>query len=249
LAGVLSSVGVAQDSVTITTDPKDLSRPVSTLLSQLREREKISVTYEDPRYVNVADIQDVTTQVAKNLSPAEEKFGPHILVPKGKAITFVYTPQDMRTPEGAEANIARMLREYRALGGPAFTVKRDGIRLHVLPSEVLSAAGDPVKQDSILDTVVSIPAGRRTTNQLLQSICDEIKKQTGYQVDAGTGDPTYTNPTRQVVDSQTARAAIAGLLDSLATPGDFVWDLYYDPSDKAYVLNFSYIGRAGRVEK
>jgi len=46
------SVGSAQDSRTITSDPLDLSRPISTLLDQLRQREKIQVTYEDPRYSN-----------------------------------------------------------------------------------------------------------------------------------------------------------------------------------------------------
>jgi hypothetical protein len=100
LMGCPALGAAAQDSVTITSDPRDLSRPISTLLNQLRQRDKIPVTYEDPRYSNRADIQDVTYQVAKNLSPAEEKFGTRILGPSGKAISFVYAPADLRTPEG-----------------------------------------------------------------------------------------------------------------------------------------------------
>jgi len=52
------SVQFAQVSHTISSDPTDLSRPISTLLDQLRQREKIQVTYQDPRYSNSADIQD-----------------------------------------------------------------------------------------------------------------------------------------------------------------------------------------------
>jgi hypothetical protein len=240
------STSVAQDSVTIASDPKDLSRPVSTLLNQLRKREKISVTYEDPRYSNNSDIEDVTTEVAKNLSEAEKKYGQRILIPKGHPATFVYSPQDVRTPDGAEKTIARMLSEYEALGGPNFIVMRDGIRLHVVPGEVVNARGGQARRDSILDTLISIVPAERDGAQLLQEICDQIKKQTGYTIDIGPGALNMRDSRRrQGVDSQTARAALEQVWDGMSVPGSFVWDLYYDPSDKSYGLSFSYVGPAG----
>jgi hypothetical protein len=248
LAGCLASSGDAQDSVTISSDPKDLSRPISTLLDQLRKREKIAVTYEDPRYSNSADIQDVTSEVARNLSPAEEKFGRRILVPHGKAITFVYASQDMRSPEGAEAVIERLLREYQALGGQTFTVRRDGARLHVVPSDLSNAAGDRVKQESILDTVISIPPGRRDGGEVLQAICDQAQKQTGYEIGVGPsvpGNNLARYRTDEGIENESARMALEHLLDKATLPGSFVWDLYYDPADGGYGLNFSYIGPAG----
>ncbi len=48
LLGTFFLVATAQDSVTITSDPRDLSRPISSLINQIRQREKVSVTYEDP---------------------------------------------------------------------------------------------------------------------------------------------------------------------------------------------------------
>src|SRR5438270_6209189 len=93
-----SNLCVAQSTVTITSDPDDLSRPISTLLDQLRQRENISVTYEDPSYRNSADIRDVTDEVARNTMPGEKQFGHRIFVPKGKAIRFVYVPDDFRSP-------------------------------------------------------------------------------------------------------------------------------------------------------
>jgi hypothetical protein len=47
LAGSLIPSIAAQDSVTIKSDPSDLSRPVSTLLNHIRLHDKIAVTYED----------------------------------------------------------------------------------------------------------------------------------------------------------------------------------------------------------
>ncbi|HUO24050.1 MAG TPA: hypothetical protein VMU61_00185 [Candidatus Aquilonibacter sp.] len=217
--GSLSLIGLAQNQTTLTTNPKDTARPVSALLDQLRKRERISVTYEDPRYSKRADMDE---------KPAE----------------FSYIAEEFHAPYDTEATVARMLRQYGASGGLTFAVVQDGMRLHVVPSETFDSTGQRVRQDSILDTVISVPSGRRTTSQLLQLICDEVKKETGYQIDVGPSDPTTTASTNQAVDHQTARAAIGRLLDSLATPGAFVWDLYYDPADRTYGLNFSYVGPA-----
>jgi hypothetical protein len=41
-------------------------------------------------------------------------------------------------------------------------------------------------------------------------------------------------------ESQSGRAALEPLLDSATFPGSFVWDLYFGPGVKTYVLNFSY---------
>ena len=242
----LGLFAMSQDSVTITSDPKDLSRPVSTLVDQIRKREKISITYEDPRYSNSADIEDVTTEVSK-ASALEKTYGPRILVPKGRSITFVYASRDAQTPEAAKRTIDRMLREYASLGGPVFAVTRDGVRLHVVPSEVLDASGDRVRQDSVLEAVISVPPGPRDGGQLLQAICDQIQMQTGYEIGIGPsvpGNNLVRYKTTQGIEDETARAAISTLLDRSSFAGAYDWDLYYGPDLKTYMLNFSYLGLA-----
>jgi hypothetical protein len=242
---------VAQHSTTIASDSRDLSRPISTLIDQLRQREKMSITYEDPRYGNAAEIEDVTAEVSKG-SDLEKTYGPRILVPKGYAITFVYAPADVGSPAAAKATINRMLREYASLGGPAFTVERDGVRLHVIPREVLNEKGDPIKQGSILDTVISIPPARRDGGELLRAICRQIQDQTGYEIGVGPSAPTNSLAqyrTSEGIQSQSGRAALEHLLDSATFPGSFVWDLYFGPDVKAYMLNFSYVGSTGPLVK
>ncbi len=244
-------VATAQDSVTLSSDQRDLSRPVSTLINQIRKSEKTSITYEDPRYANPADTEDVTAEVAKT-SDLEKQYGPRILVPKGHEITFVYAPKDLRTLSSAKAVIERMLQEYASLGGPVFTVVEDNARLHVIPSDVLDSSGTSTHQASVLDTVIAVPAAKRHGDELLQAICNEIQKQTGYEVAIGPSIPgNYLTryQTNEGIQKKKARTAIAELLDRASAPGVFDWDLYYDPADKAYMLNFAYVGSVGLVQK
>ncbi len=141
-----------------------------------------------------------------------------------------------------------MLREYGMLGGPTFGVVRDGSRLHIVPVDVLDVAGNRVKQNSIFDTVITIPQGPRHGGQLLEAICNQVSKQTGYKIWVGSGAPSNHLAkwrTIEGVENEAARTALGHLLDRLALPNSFDWDLYYDPGEKAYALNFDYIGAAG----
>jgi hypothetical protein len=102
-----------QDAVTIKTGPHDTARPLSTLVSQLRKREHVPISYEDPRYGKRTDMQ-------------------------GPEIAFKYSARDLERPNGAELTVDRMLREYAASGGLIFGVKKEAMRLYVVPEEVIS---------------------------------------------------------------------------------------------------------------
>lgn len=243
---IISGLAAAQDSITIANDPNDLSRPISTLINQIRKRERISITYEDPRYSNRADLEDVTDEVSR-APEIERQYGPRIVVPKGHAMTFVYAHGDMGTRGAARNTIDRMLKEYASAGGPIFSVTDDNIRLHVVPSKVSDSNGAPVDQGSILETTVNVPAEQRDGAGLLQAICDDIQKQTGYEVAVGPSVPgNYLAQfkTSEGISKETAAAAIAHLLDRASAAGIFDWDLYYGPTEKSYTLNFSYVGPA-----
>ncbi len=224
----------AQDSVTIKADPNDLSRPVSTLLGQLRDREKIPVSYEDPRYEKRADMH-------------------------GPKVSFTYLSEELREKDGQALVIQRMLREYSALGGLTYSFVSEDGRLYVIPAEAKNVVGGTgVAAGSILDTTINISPGERDGGQLLRAICDEVQKQTGYKVGIGPsapGNALQRYSTREGVYNQTARAALVKLLDSIAPIGAFVWDLYYDPAyyldpdHGGYGLNFAYVGLAGPVRK
>jgi hypothetical protein len=142
-----------------------------------------------------------------------------------------------------------MTREYDALGAPTVVVVRDGVRVHILPSDILAASGSRVREGSIFETIVNVPPAQRDAGQLLQAICDQIQKQTGYGVGIGPSVPgniLSRHRSDTGVSNKSARVAIEDLLDRVSVPGSFDWDLYYDPADKAYMLNFSYVGPAAQ---
>jgi hypothetical protein len=227
LAWCLAMSSAAQDSVEIKVDPNDAGRPLSSLLKQIRKRDGTAVTYEDPRYSKRADMH-------------------------APQITFTYSAHALHAPDGDEVTIARLLREYGASGGLTYSVVREGNRLNVVPSEVLDAAGKRVRQSSILDTVISIPPARRDGGEMLQAICDAVKKETGYKIGVGESAPDNNlarYSTAEGIDNISARSALMHLLDTSTPPGSFVWDLYYDPAYGGYGLNFTYVGIAGRVAK
>src|SRR5579864_293128 len=220
-----ASAGFAQDSITVTSNPELTARPISALLQQLREHERIPVTYEDPRYSKRSDMDE-------------------------KLLTFSYSQRDLRNVDGAETIVARMLREYGRVGGLTFTVVKDGPRLHVVPNETFNTVGERIRQDSLLDTVVNVLPRERSGNQLLQEICNQIKERTGYRIDIGPGNPGLDNYRTAIgIENLSARAAFEKVWDGASSPGSLVWDLLYDPVDGSYGLNFVYVGLAGAPPK
>ena len=220
VVSLFAILSLAQDSLTVVSDPKLTARPLSALLQQLRERERIPVTYEDPRYSKRSDMDE-------------------------KPLSFVYSRRDLHGPDGAELVISRMLREYGASGGLTFSVVKDGPRLHVVPNESFGVTGERIRQDSVLDTIINVAPHERTGNQLLDEICNQVEELTGYRIDIGPGDPgLHSYHTAIGIENQTARAAFEKVWDGVSSPGSFVWDLYYDPADGGYGLNFTYVGPA-----
>ena len=76
-------------------------------------------------------------------------------------------------------------------------------------------------------TPISIPAGPRDGLQFLQAICDELKKQIGFEIGIGPSVPSNNLEgyrTNEGIDKMSAQTAIERLLDKSSRTGNFVWD-------------------------
>jgi hypothetical protein len=94
-----------------------------------------------------------------------------------------------------------------------------------VPADVLDPEGNRIKQSSILDVLVSVPASPRDGAQLLQAICDELKKRTGFEIGIGPSGPSNnleSSHTTEGIDRMSARSAIEHVLDKASRPGSFV---------------------------
>lgn len=219
----IALIAASQTPITISSGANGTARPIAGLIGKMRRSDGLRVTYEDPRYGRRSDMDT-------------------------RPFAFSYGPEDLGTPDGIQATIARMLTEYGASGGVTFRVIKDGTRLNIVPAETGATTAQRVHQDSVLETNITIPSAQRDGLQLLRAICDEVRRQTGYAIGIGPSAPVNSLArfhTAEGIEAQTARAALEHLLDGIMLPGSAVWDLYYDPADRGYGLNFAYVGPAG----
>jgi hypothetical protein len=66
----------------------DSRRPVERAVRTLQTRYGYVVTYEDPRYTNGDDLQDVSASVVRNYSSYALGTAPKVIVPKGGKLTL-----------------------------------------------------------------------------------------------------------------------------------------------------------------
>jgi hypothetical protein len=245
LSALLATSGQApaQSSATISSvDSDNDGRPVSALIGPLRQTEAIAISYEDPRYRNAEDVQDVTEQV-RQTGTDEDKNDSRTLVPKGPPMTFTYSPSPHNVT-AAFASVQRMLEEYGGLGGPSFRAFRSNGRIFVVPRDVKDEKGNRVFEGSVLETRISLPAKQRSGEELLATLCEAVERASGFRIDIGTGAPTNAllrYHTNEAFEDETARAILVKLLDGLSTRQAYVWDLYFGPGENAYALNFAYV--------
>lgn len=243
LAG--SGQAPAQSPTTISSvDSDNDGRPVSALIGPFRQSEGIAISYEDPRYRNAEDMQDVTEQV-RPAGTDEDKNGSRTLVPKGPPMTFVYTPSP-RNVTAAYASIQRMVEEYDGLGGPSFRAFRTNERIFVVPHDVRDEKGNRVVEGSILETRISLPAKQRSGNELLTALCEAVERASGFRIDIGTGAPTNAllhYRTSEAFGDQTARAILVKLLDGLSQAADVCLGFVLRPRRKCVCLKFCLCGK------
>jgi hypothetical protein len=230
----------AQQPTTLSSKDDDDSRPLSQIVEQFRQNEGTPISYEDPRYRNADDVRDVTERVSR-ATALETQYGPRIVVPRGRPMKFVYSHG---SGDEAPSTLKRMVEQYAQLGGPSFVVEQDGGRLFVQPHLVKDAQGNLVQQASVLDTHITLPAQRRTGEELLEAICKGVSENSGFRIDIGSNAPTNLlrdYRTDAGFTNQPARRVLTHLLDGLSRRQTYVWDLYYDPSDRDYALNLAYV--------
>ncbi len=216
-------------------------RPIATAVEILEARCGCVITYEDPRYVHISEIADVTGQVRRDLNKFRPGEAPKVFVPKGGAVSIEY--EDLPTtkqPDGMAAIIGQLLEAHSAKGNAGrFRVELSGQINHVIPTAIKNEAGDLAPQESVLDTMITLPAGERSGMQTLETICAAISQANQTQVVVGTVPLNLfiQHRDRRGAASQRARDILVNLLEATKTGANLSWQLLYDPGQKMYALN------------
>jgi hypothetical protein len=119
--------GALQQDETVTIHVSD-ARPLASAIKELEDRYGWVITYEDPRYVDASDVEDVTWR-RKDLD-----FTKKVLAPRGGPFSFRYpVPAGVDAPD-ASALLGKLLEEYHRTGYPGvFRLARTGSVFHIVP--------------------------------------------------------------------------------------------------------------------
>ena len=199
------------------------ARPLQAVIEQLERRYGWIITYEDPPYENTADLDDVTSRVAKNPDPKKGK----VLVPRERGFNFNYPAAS----EGqAEAVLAAVIRDYNMAGNnDGFRLLRTGNVFHVVPSVSDSKIGLPTNRQSRLDVRVTIPEAERSVLATVELVLGQVRELTGVAVVLGRA-PTNLLTQKKLRTGATNETARDVLLRALTSTGsDLTWRMPCDP--------------------
>jgi hypothetical protein len=225
-------------------------RPVAAAVQELISRYGYVITYEDPRYVFSGDLQDVTTQVRRDLDQFPPGQAPKVIVPADASLT-IHVPSSSTISSKDMAIVLEQLMKAQSISGRGghFRVERHGEIFHVLPTEVRDRKGIWAPQASIFDVPISLPMKGRNKDDMLETICEAVSAAAHVKVGfggpvGGISSPSHPQPYRLGAYNERARNVLMrafGLLNDPKAgtwfPQQLTWLLFYDFSDKAYSLN------------
>jgi hypothetical protein len=212
------------------------SRPLALALEVLEQRHGIPISYEDPKYVNRADLEDVTV---KDASAHGTSTGPRVVIPRPGRIRATY--ELAVEPAGVadvEAAVQSVIEAHLNAGNPGiFRFARVGASLEVIAAGVRDESGGITSARSVLDSRISFPEERRTALECLNQIVDDIGQATGERIMIGAV------PTNALVEVRTnmhasdsvARDVLSQLM--METGQKMSWQVFYDPGLRVHVVN------------
>lgn len=217
------------------------ARPVKLAAETLEKKYGWIITYEDPPYTHESELIDVTEKVRRDLDKFKPGQAPKVFAPKGGELAVEYDIEpNTKKPVDSAAVVQQLLDAYGIAVNPGvFRLERDGQRLHIVVAVSKNEDGVLVSRQSILDTVIAVPAQKRNGLKLLDAICAAISDARGIRVVVG-GAPLnlfYRYQTESGAKNQRARDFLTNELDRITGQPKLSWQLLYSATMKAYYLN------------
>lgn len=216
-------------------------RPVAKAVETLEAKYGWVITYEDPRYVHSSEIADVTGSVRKDLDKFRPGKSPRVLIPKGGSLTIDYDVEaDTNRPTDPATVVRQLLNAHAASSNAVvFQLESGGRAIHVMPTAFRNRAGELVPQESVLNSSITLPAGRRSGLQSLEALCTAVSEATQMRVVVGTIPlKLFMQPrNQQGAAGERARDVLVNMLEDIKSGTKLSWQLLYDPGMQMYVLN------------
>ena len=157
----------------------DSGRPVDRAVNTLQTRYGYVISYEDPRYTNEDDLQDVAAKVRKDYSSYPPGLAPKLMVPKGSKLTLRLPASTDISPQDLARILQQLVRtQATSSRGGHFRVEQAGDVFHLVPTEVRDRKGNWSHYNSLLDTPISLPEQDRRESELYRAIADAVSDAT-----------------------------------------------------------------------
>jgi hypothetical protein len=222
-------------------------RPVRQAILKLEEKYGWVITYEDPRYIHDSEVADITLKVRRDLDMYKPGEAPKVFGPRWGTLEFTYdVMSDTNLPADPAMVVQKLLDAQAARdNGGRFRLETSGRIMHVIPTAIKNSAGNLVHQESVLDTIISLPAGERTVLQKLYSICAAISRGANRSVLPGTIPSGLFQhyQDHQGASRQRARDVLVKTFETMDNDMKLSWRLLYDPTDKGYFLNIHFVSK------
>jgi len=235
LAGIAIQATAQGATTLFVDDPRPVAKVVETLISQYGAM----ISYEDPPYSFGDDLEDVTTQVRKDLDKYPAGQAPKVLIPRGGKMTLNVQPIVQNKDVGSALTL--LVQSSRAHGGHFRVLSADGT-FHIVPTEVRGVDGNWNATTSILDGSITLPVAERTEIALMDEFCKQVSASAHVAVVIGGGiwpGPRINGePVRYPfgADKLVARDVLVKAL-ALNRAAKRTWELLYDASQRKYFLN------------
>jgi len=181
LCGVALAFGspLASGQTITVNDP----RPMMALADKLQSMLNVPINYEDPRYENPGDMQDVTDAVVKNRA----QFSGRVLIPRGGALTVTLPNSPLGMTAATLVSLGPLVTAaYQASGYPGtFDVANRNGSWYVEPTALRTATGISTTVRSVMATKIRLPFRQQTGSEALQAILGQVSQAISVKIGIG----------------------------------------------------------------
>jgi hypothetical protein len=224
------------------------ARPVAEAIEMLEKKYGWVITYEDPRYAHESDLVDAALEVRRDLDKYKPGKVPPVFIPKGGTLEFTYDVASNTNLPANPVTVVQKLLNAQALkdNGGRFRLEGGGKIIHVIPTAVKNKEGKLAPQESVLDTIISLPAKERTVYEKLERVCEAISQATKVPVYFGTISENWfrREKDQQGAEKQKARDVLVNTFEKMYYGTNLSWRLLYSPAiEKKYFLNIHLVSK------
>lgn len=218
-------------------------RPMMAFADKLQSMLNVPINYEDPRYENPGDMQDVTDAVVKNRA----QFASRVLIPRGGPLTVTLPNSPLGMNAANLLSIFPLVTAaHRASGYPGtFDIANRNGSWYVEPTALRTATGISTTVRSVMATKIRLPFRQQTGSEALQAILSQVSQSIGVKIGIGAVPfAALANPVNLGANDEAASVVLARLFSQLQPPSPdgadvprWSYRLLFDPGLRYYMFN------------